>query len=103
MPGDCFALAVRVSCEVDFGGAAGLLADAVENLAAAADGDVFRLEAVFNVYADLRLGHVAHVPLRGFNLVTPAQKLADGLGLCGRFDDNELVCHVFPPLWLNPA
>ena len=103
MPGDCLTLAVRVSREVDLGGAAGLLADAVENLAATADGDVFRLEAVFHVYADLRLGHVAHVPLRGFDLVTPAQKFADGLGLCGRFDDNELVCHVFPPLWLNPA
>ena len=63
MPGDGLAFAVRVRREIDFGGAAGLLADAVENFAAAADGDIFRLEAVFNVYADLRLGHVAHVPL----------------------------------------
>ena len=39
------------------------LADAVQDFAAAADGDVFRLEAVLHIHADLGLGHVAtHVP-----------------------------------------
>ena len=63
MPGDGLALAIRVGGQVDLGGALRLLANAVQDLAAAANGDVFRLKTVFHVHADLRLWHIAHVPL----------------------------------------
>ena len=100
VPGDGLALAVRVGCENDLGRAARLLADAVEDLPSAADGDVARLEIVLHVHADLALGQIAHMAVAGFHFVAPAQELADGLGLRGRLHDDQFIfaggsCH-FP-------
>ena len=40
------------------------------------------------------LGHeIAHVPVGGEHLEVPAQVLLDGLGLGGRFNDDQVVCH----------
>ena len=72
MPGDGFSLAVRVGGEIDLRGRARFLADAVEYVAAPADGDVLRLEVVLRGNADLRFGKVAHMSLRGFHLIATA-------------------------------
>ena len=64
VPGYGFALAIRVGREVNGLGSLGFLADAREDLSAPANGDVFGLEIVIYVYADLRFGQIANVPLR---------------------------------------
>ena len=70
MPGDGLALAIRVSGQIDLGGRAGVFADAGQDFAAPANGDVFGLKAVFDIHAQLRLGQIAHMALRRLDLVT---------------------------------
>ncbi len=42
------------------------------------------------------LGHqVTHVPVRGQDLKVLAQVLLDGFRFRGRFDDDQILCHVF--------
>ena len=91
MPGDSLALAVRVGGEVNLRGVLGLLADAGQDVAPAADGDVFQGEIIVHIHADLRLGQVAHMALRGLDLVALAKEFADGARLGGRFHNNELL------------
>ena len=96
VPGDRFAFAVRVGSEVDLGSVPGFLADAGQNIAPAADGDVLQGEIVVHIHADLRLGQVAYVPLGCLHLVALAQEFADGAGLGGRLHNDELLlgcCH----------
>ena len=97
VPGNGLSFAVRVCCEEDFGGVFGFLADAGEDFSPAADGDVLGFEAVFGAYADLRLGQIPHMALRGFHLVAPAQNFSDGFRLCGRFYDDQFGLHSCPP------
>ena len=91
MPRNRFPFAVRVSCEVNLRRGACLFADAVENFAAPADRDVLKGKVVVHVHANLAFGQVAHMALRGFDLVALAQKFADGSRLGGRFDNNEFL------------
>ena len=63
MPGNRLALTVRVSRQNDGLGALGLLADALKHLAAAANGDIFGFEIVFNIDAQLGLGQIADVAI----------------------------------------
>ena len=93
MPGNGLALAVRVGGEIDLRGRARLLADAVEDVAASADGDVLRLEVVLRGNADLRFGKVAHMSLRGFHLIATAEEFGDGLRLGRGFHDHQFRCH----------
>ena len=68
-------LATDPDRENDGLGALGFLADALKHFAASADGDIFRLKVMLHVYAELRLGQIADVSLRGFDLITSSQKL----------------------------
>ena len=91
MPGNRFALAVRVGCEIDLGGAARFLADTGQDVAAPADCDVLQGEIIIHIHANLAFGQVADVPLSRFHLVTLPQKFTDGARLGRRFDDNEFL------------
>ena len=75
MPRNRLALAVRVRRENDGLRALRFLADALKHFAASADGDIFRLKVMLHVYAELRLGQIADVSLRGFDLIASSQKL----------------------------
>ena len=91
VPGDRLALAVRVGRENDGLGASGLLADALEHLAAAPDRDILGFKVVLNIDAQLGLGQVADVAVGGLHLVRPAQELGDGARLGGRLHNHQLV------------
>ena len=90
MPGNRFALSVRVGCEVDFLRALGFLADLGQYLAAPMDGDVFERKIVIYIHAQLRLGKIAHMSLRGLHLIILAQEARNGARLGGRLNDYKL-------------
>ena len=75
MPGNGLALTVRVGCEYDFGRTARFLANAIQNLAAAADGDIARFKVLIDIHAHLLdgfCGAVIH-----FLIVESVQTLAE--------------------------
>src|ERR1700674_451323 len=94
MPGDRLALAVRVRCQQDFGGAFGGGLQILDRRFLARDRDVFRLEGMLDVDPKRALRQVAHVTHRGANVVFGTKKPAKRFGLRGRFNDDQWVCHV---------
>ena len=72
MPSDCFTLAVRVSCQKDFIGRLGLLADLTNEVSLAADVDIVRFKFVLDIYAKRAFGQVAHVSKGRDDLVITA-------------------------------
>ena len=91
VPGDGFPLAVRVGCQINFRSGARFLADAGQNVSAAANGNVFQCKVMIHVHPDLGLGQVAHMSLGGFHLVALAQILGNGARLGGRLHDNQFL------------
>ena len=97
MPADGLSLAVRVCCEVNLGSVAGFLADAAEDVAAAADRDIFHFKVFIRIDAELTFREVANMALGGLDLIAFAQIAADGFCLGRRLDDNEFLfcgCHL---------
>ncbi len=102
MPGNGLSLAVRVGREVNDIRALGFLANAGQNIAPSPNGDILHGKVVAGVYADLRFGQIADVPLRGLDLIALSQKFFDGLRLGRRFHDHQFLavlrcCHSRPP------
>ena len=83
MPGNGLALTVRVSRQIDAGRVFGFLFDFCQNVAPAADGDVFHLEIMVRIHTQLRFWQVAHMTLRGLHVIPLAQKFLNRLGLRG--------------------
>ena len=83
MPGNGLSLAVRVGCEIDAGCIFGFLFDAGQNVAPAADGDVFHFKIMVRVHTQLRFGQIAHMALRGLHVIALAQEFLNRLGLRG--------------------
>src|SRR5581483_5309097 len=69
MRGDSFAFAVRVWRKIDRVGRFRQLLQPGEDLFFAGDNDVFRLEVVIRVDAEIAFGQIFDVTQRGFNLV----------------------------------
>ena len=61
MPGNRLALAIRVTCEIDFIRILGIFFERLDEVALATDVDVFRLELVIYVDAELALRQIAQM------------------------------------------
>ncbi len=95
VPGDRLALAVEVGREEDDVRALGRLLDVVDLLATVLVDDVFGLELVVDVHAELALagvlGQVADVAVGREHAVIRPQIALDGARLGRRFDDDEVL------------
>ena len=89
VPGDGLALAVRVGREVDHVRLGGALAQLLDDVLLALDGDIVRREAVLQVHAHCALGQVAQMAHAGHDLEIPAQVLLYGSCLRRRLDNDE--------------
>ena len=69
MPGNGFALAVRVGREVYVFRLGCLFGQALDDLLFIGVDDVGRFEILFNVYAEAFFGQVAHMPARSVHAV----------------------------------
>ena len=101
MPADRFTFTVRVCREIDLGGVLCLFADPAEDIAPAADRDVFQVKIMIDVNAELAFWKITHMALGRFDFISFSEIFPDGLGLCGRFDDDQfLFCgrhDIIPP------
>ena len=88
MPGNGFALAVRVGREVYVFRLGGLFGQALDDLLFIGIDDVGRFEILFNVYAEAFFGQVAHMPARSVHAVLPLQIFCDRFRLRRRLDDD---------------
>ncbi len=96
MPCDGLALAVRVACEIDFRSVLRVFLERLDEVALAADVDVFRREVVVNIDAELALRQIAQVAHRSAHHVLAAEVFLDGLGLGWRLDDDERLLRRRP-------
>ena len=100
MPGDRLALAVRVRRKIDRAGRLGVLFQLRDQILFFLHGDIFRLEAVLYVNAQLALRQIPQMPHGRFYLILAAEITLDGLGLRRRFDDDQVFsfCHCVSSL-----
>ena len=100
VPGDGFALAVRVGREIDGLGPGGLLLEAGQKLLAVGQRLIGRPPALLDVDAELLVRQIAHVALARGDLIVRAEIFIDRLGLGRRFDDDQVLllpcCHCGP-------
>ena len=94
VPADRLPFAVRVGRDEDLVGLLRVVLQLLEDLLAARDDLVGRLEALVDVDAELALGQIADVAHRGDDLVVLAEIFVDGLRLRRRFDHDECLCHM---------
>jgi hypothetical protein len=81
MPGDGFALTVRVGREVDLARALHAGLEVLDDLRFVARNEVLRREVMLHIHAQRALGEIANVPHRGFHRIPGAQVTANGSGL----------------------
>ena len=95
MPGDGFALPVRVRCQVDGLGGLGFLLQFADQFLFITDGDILGLKAMLNIHAHFALGQVPQVAHGGGHLIVAAQVFLDGFGFRRGFDDHQVLrfCH----------
>ncbi len=93
VPGNGFALTVRVGRKVDGLGGLGFLFHLFDERAFAADIDVFRREIVFDIDAERAFGQVADMTDRCDDFEVLSQIAFDSLDFIGRFEDYEFICH----------
>ena len=93
VPADGLALPVGVSGQVDRVGRLRGLLELVEHLLARGQRLVLDREAALDVDPQLLLGQVAHVSHRGLHGEAAPEVLVDGLRLCGRLDDDQVLRH----------
>ena len=94
VPGDRFALAVRVGGEIDGVRGLGRALELVDRLLLAGEDLVGRLVGVLAVDAEPLARQIAHVPVRGHDLEALAEELLEGLGLRGGLDDDDGLGHT---------
>ena len=89
VPGDGLAFPVRVRPQVDLRDVRRRLLQLLDNLGLPQDGDVFGRKIVLQVHPQLVFGQVLDVPFAGDHLDVGAQVFLQGLGLGGRFHDEQ--------------
>ena len=93
VPRDRLAFPVRVGREVERLRLLHRPAQGLDVLLVALDGLVVHQEAVVRLHRAVFRDEIAHVPVRGEDLVIGPQVLLDGARLGGRFDDQEVSGH----------
>ena len=89
VPGNGFALAVRVGCEKDKLACLRRLAQLGNQLVLALDRDVFGLEIVFEIDAHGLAGQVTQMTHGCLDRVVRAEIFSNRFRLCGRLDDDQ--------------
>ena len=87
MPGNSLSLTVRVSCEENFVCAFCLALKLLDNVTLAADIDVVRLKAVFNINTERALGQVTDMTLGSNYLVVRTKIAFYSISLCRRLNN----------------
>ena len=102
MPGNGLSFAVRVGRQIDPVGLFDHFPESGQELALAADGDIFGFIIVVKVDSHLALGHIAHMAVAGRDFIIGAKEFLDGLHLGGRLHDDKILlflsyscCHNF--------
>jgi hypothetical protein len=90
MPGDGLALTVGVGGQIERLAVLELLGDGLDVLLVALDDLIFHREAVVRIDRPLLGDEIAHMAIGGHDLEAGSEVLLDGLGLGGRFDDDEI-------------
>ena len=91
VPGDGFALAVRVGGEIDDVGLGGGVAKLLHDVLLGRQRHIVRF--VVGADSEILLGEVPNMADRGFDRVVATQELLQGLGLRGALDDDEVLGH----------
>ena len=91
---DSLALAVGVARQIDGVSSRGGFLQVGDDLGLAGADLIGRRETVLDVYAQLLLGQVHHMPVGSLHGIVSPEIFIDGLRLRGRFDDNQRSCHV---------
>ena len=94
VPGDRFALAVEVGSEIDHVRLGSELPQISDELGAAGQDVVDRLEVVVEVHAQFAFGQIPNVPHRSPYRIAGAEILLDGLGLGRRLHDDQRTAAV---------
>ena len=81
MPGDGFALPVRVCRKKDFRSFLRVFLDGLDEVRLTPDVDVFGLEIVFDIHAQRALGKIAEMARARYHVIAAAQEFTDGPGL----------------------
>ena len=90
MPGDGFAFAIRVGRQNELVGALYRFRDLANDLLGAAVDLPRHLEVLIGRHRAVLRRQVAHVSERGDHLIVASKVFIDGLGLRGRFHDNDV-------------
>ena len=91
MPRDGFALAVRVSREIDAAGALRGLAQVCDDVFLSLERLVLRLKIVLDIDAQRALRQIAQMAHAGLDLIVGAKIFSDGFGLRGRLHDDQIL------------
>ena len=91
MPGDGFALPVRVSCKVDRVYLRRCILQFPDQILLAPDGDVVGIEITFQVHTHGGLGQVPQMAHAGLDGVIGTQVFANGLRLGGGLHDDQIA------------
>ena len=91
MPGDGFALAVRVGCKVDAARALRSLTQICDDLFLSLERLILRLKIVFNIDAQRALWQITQMSHAGLDLIVGAEVFSDGFGLRGRLHDDQIL------------
>ena len=88
MPCYCFSFAVRVRCDIYEIGFSRFILKFLDNLRLAGHGDVDDLIIVINIHALLIRRQIPDMAYRRYDIVIFPEISSDGLGLCGRLNNN---------------
>ena len=100
VPGDGFAFAIGVRCEVDVFGGFRRFGDFVDVAGVALDDFVVHGEVVGGIDRAVFRDEVTHVAVGGHDFVVFAEVFVQGFGFCRGFDDEEVFAHgwLFVPV-----
>ena len=101
MPGNRFALPVRVRRQIDLVRFLGKTLQFLDQFSLAADVDVFRSEMIFDVNAELALWQIPKMAHGCLDCIILSQETANCLGLSRRFHNHQVLCHRIPPIMRN--
>ncbi len=93
MPGDRFALPVRIRCQIDLLGFFYFFSESGENIALSPDRNIFQFKIIFRRKAKLTLWQITNMSVARHHLIVCPQKFFDRFHLCGRFHNYQIFCH----------
>ena len=91
VPGDRFALPVRVRCQIDHICLSGGFLQLVNQILFTLDGYILRLEISFDIHAHGTLGQIPQMTHTGLDGIIQPQIAADGFGFGGRLHDHKIT------------